>query len=109
MSRTDLGRLIDVLLYEGYSLFPYRAEALKNQERWTFGSVYPRSFSQRLSGTYPCQVQTECLIEGERGAVVESTLTFLQAVQVGDHEEAVRREFIVCCALGSRERHRAVK
>jgi len=27
----------DAVLYEGYMLYPYRASAIKNQQRWNFG------------------------------------------------------------------------
>jgi hypothetical protein len=35
------GDLIRTLLYEGYALFPYRRDALKNQYRWNFGVLVP--------------------------------------------------------------------
>jgi hypothetical protein len=41
---TDRARLVaDAVLYEGYLLWPYRRSALKNQQRWTFGGVYPEA------------------------------------------------------------------
>ncbi len=33
--------IADAILYEGYILYPYRASAIKNRQRWTFGGVFP--------------------------------------------------------------------
>jgi hypothetical protein len=52
-------RIADAVLYEGYVLWPYRATALKNQQRFTFGGVYPPRFDDRSS------LQTQVLLEGE--------------------------------------------
>ena len=38
---TELRRLADAVMYEGYMLWPYTPSALKNQRRWTFGCVFP--------------------------------------------------------------------
>ncbi|MEA2443768.1 MAG: hypothetical protein QOJ12_1060, partial [Thermoleophilales bacterium] len=35
----------DAVLYEGYVLWPYRRSAMKNQQRWTFGGVYPPAWN----------------------------------------------------------------
>jgi len=40
-------RIADAVLYEGYMLWPYRRSALKNQQRFTFGGVYPRAWDDR--------------------------------------------------------------
>jgi hypothetical protein len=34
-------RIVHAVLYEGYILYPYRASAKKNRQRFTFGRVYP--------------------------------------------------------------------
>ncbi len=55
--------IADAVLYEGYVLWPYSRSALKNQKRWTFGGVYPRSHSE----AHPDDrwvVVTQCLLEG---------------------------------------------
>src|SRR3954471_24697542 len=40
-------QIADAVLYEGYILWPYRRSAMKNAQRWTFGGVYPRAWSER--------------------------------------------------------------
>ena len=53
--------IANTVLYEGYILYPYRATAIKNQQRWTFGSVFPRAFggAQGDSATMQTQVPVE--------------------------------------------------
>src|SRR5262249_44687235 len=53
-------RVADAVLYEGYVLYPYRASAAKNQYRWQFGVLAPRT--PRGDGE-PAAARTECLIE----------------------------------------------
>jgi hypothetical protein len=57
-------RLADAVLYEGYVLWPYRATALKNQQRFTFGGVYPPAWEDRSA------LQTQVLLEGDGGVDV---------------------------------------
>ena len=38
--------IANAVLYEGYMLYPYRASSVKNQQRWNFGVVYPRNYSE---------------------------------------------------------------
>ena len=57
-----LDRIVEAVLYEGYILYPYRASAKKNLQRFTFGRVYPTAYSQAQHGAEPCTMQTECLV-----------------------------------------------
>ena len=69
-----VARIADAVLYEGYLLWPYRRGALKNQQRFTFGGVYPPAWDDRSS------VQAEVLLEGQRPRV-EVRLRFLHVVR----------------------------
>ncbi|WP_439672764.1 hypothetical protein AEMCBJ_32690 (plasmid) [Cupriavidus necator] len=69
--------VIQAVLYEGYMLYPYRASAVKNRQRWTFGGVYPRAYSV-ASGSDPWMTQTECLLCGDADARVTVAPGFLQ-------------------------------
>lgn len=60
MNFDSVERIADAILYEGSLLFPLRASSLKNQIRWQFGVIAPRS--PREDGE-PWFSQTECLIE----------------------------------------------
>jgi hypothetical protein len=66
------------VLYEGYLLWPYRRSALKNQQRFTFGGVYPAAYARRAGDRH--EIVMECLLEGPRQARVEVSLRFLQLV-----------------------------
>lgn len=54
--------IADAILYEGYVLYPYRASSKKNQWRWQFGLLAPRTWSE-AGGCEPWLMQTECLLE----------------------------------------------
>jgi hypothetical protein len=56
----------DAVLYEGYVLYPYRASSRKNQVRFQWGVLTPRSYSE-ADGTERWSVRTECLADlGDR-------------------------------------------
>ena len=56
-------QVADAVLYEGYVLYPYRASARKNQLRWQFGVLAPRSFAEADSSE-TCSMQTQIIVEG---------------------------------------------
>ena len=64
MNIEQVKEIANAVLYEGYLLYPYRQSALKNQQRWTFGVVYPREYSEAGTGTEPWTMRTECLVQG---------------------------------------------
>lgn len=72
--------IADAILYEGYILWPYRRSALKNQQRWTFGGVYPRAHSAGREDD-PWVAGAEVLLEADPEAVVEVRARFLQVVR----------------------------
>src|SRR6185369_5768927 len=59
--------IADAVLYEGYVLYPYRASSAKNRIRWTFGGVYPRSYSDAQTGADRSNVGSECIAVGADG------------------------------------------
>jgi len=72
--------IADAVLYEGYILWPYRRSAMKNQQRWTFGGVYPPAHSAGHPDD-ACETQTQCVIEAGPEARISVTVRFLQIVQ----------------------------
>ena len=74
----------DAVLYEGYLLYPYRRSAAKNQVRWQFGVLAPRSAIDAdarptVAGSAETwRQQTEILLEAPDDAVVHVRLRFLQ-------------------------------
>jgi hypothetical protein len=52
----------DAVLYEGYLLYPYRASARKNQVRWQFGVIAPRSYAE-AGDSERWWARTECPVD----------------------------------------------
>jgi hydrogenase maturation protease len=81
MSEDAVAQIARAVLYEGYMLWPYRRSALKNQQRFTFGGVYPRAFANACSER--SGVLMEALLEPNTPGSccrVEITLRFLHLV-----------------------------
>jgi hydrogenase maturation protease len=92
MNRELAKKVADAVLYEGYMLYPYRRSAMKNQQRWTFGILYPPAYEEVQSGTERSVMHSECLLEMKDDAKLDVELRFLQLVQVGeDREEGIER------------------
>jgi hypothetical protein len=72
-------QIADAVLYEGYILWPYRRSAMKNAQRWTFGGVYPRAWSE----SHPDDrwvMQAQVLVLGSDPAV-DVSARFLHVVR----------------------------
>ncbi len=64
MNAALVDRIAKAVLYEGYMLYPYRPSAVKNRQRFNFGVVYPRAYSEAQGGTDAWTMQTQCLVLG---------------------------------------------
>ncbi len=87
MNQELVDALVDAVMYEGYILYPYRASAKKNRQRFTYGRVYPGAYSAAQKGAEPCVMQTECLVERESAeAALDIRVRFLHpmAREVGE-------------------------
>jgi hypothetical protein len=87
-------KIAEAVLYEGYVLWPYRRSARKNQQRWTFGGVYPRAYSEARGEDDPWIVQTQCLVLGDGEPAVEIKVRFLH-VTVGGHLGIGDKHFLI--------------
>lgn len=74
-------KIAEAVLYEGYLLYPYRRSAIKNRQRWTFGGVYPRAYSEARGGDDPWLMQTQCLVSGGGASTVEVKVRFLHVTE----------------------------
>jgi hypothetical protein len=74
-------KIAEAVLYEGYILWPYRRSTTKNQQRWTFGGVYPRAYSEARGEDDPWLMQTQCLVVGAGDAKVEVRVRFLHVTE----------------------------
>jgi hypothetical protein len=88
MTSSLLDTVVNAVLYEGYILYPYRSSSKKNaRERFTFGRVYPKDYSDSQKGAESCVSQTECLLRSRGQApVLEVAVRFLQPIwrEVGE-------------------------
>src|ERR1700733_134143 len=84
-------QLIDAIakavLYEGYMLYPYRPSSVKNRQRFNFGVLYPKPYSEAQSGSDVWRMQTECLVQGAVPAI-EVRVRFLKLVARTVREQA---------------------
>ena len=74
-------KIAEAVLYEGYLLWPYRRSSRKNQQRWTFGGVYPREYSEARGEDDPWIMQTQCLVRGDGAPTIEVNVRFLHVVE----------------------------
>jgi hypothetical protein len=74
-------KIAEAVLYEGYMLYPYRPSSVKNQQRWNFGVLCPRCYSELQQGTEAWMMQTECLIKTTALTRLSVKVRFLQIVQ----------------------------
>ena len=72
-------QVADSVLYEGYLLYPYRASAVKNRQRFNFGVLLPPAYAQAQTGNDAWSMKTECLLEGESPRL-DVRVRFLQVI-----------------------------
>jgi hypothetical protein len=79
MNRHLVDRLVSALLYEGYLLYPYRP-SVKNRQRWSFGGLYPPSYTEGRVGSDSSVMQTQCLLRGGDSARLTVSVRFLHLI-----------------------------
>ena len=83
---SELERLIDSLLYEGYALYPYTPGATKNATPTPFGIVYPPVYAAELASTFD-HLELRCVLRAPPEALLSAEVRFL--VASGERHEAV--------------------
>lgn len=68
------------VLFEGHALYPYRSSSVKNRQRWTFGTLFPRSFCELVQEGDASVARIECLVRGPSPSV-RASVRFLQLVE----------------------------
>jgi hypothetical protein len=79
MNQARVDQIASAVLYEGYILYPYRP-SVKNRQRWTFGGLVPRAYSEANSQSDPWAMRTECLVIGGNDTIISVSVRFLQLV-----------------------------
>src|ERR1700684_2026846 len=72
--------IVKAVLYEGYMLYPYRPSSVKNQQRFNFGVIHPRAYSEAQHGTDAWTMQTECLVKDHHDPTCLVRVQFLRMV-----------------------------
>src|SRR5580698_5342831 len=77
------------ILYEGYILYPYRPTAIKNRQRWNFGTLYPRVYAEAQRPQEPFRLAAECLAVADATASLDVRISFLQLVPTQNADKLV--------------------
>ena len=102
MNTKLVDEIASAILYEGYLLYPYRASAIKNQQRWNFGVLYPREYAEKQSGADAWKMQTECLTTADATAKLEVRVRFLRLSGDGAVEGELDLPAVQLCDLVNR-------
>ncbi len=92
MNAERIEKIANAVLYEGYLLYPYRASAVKNRQRFNFGVLYPRDHCAKNPGSDAWEMQNECLVRGSADSTVEIKIRFLQLVERDERQEGIERD-----------------
>ena len=87
----DIEKICNALLYEGYALFPYRKNALKNQKRFNFGVLSPKSWAEKQINEHYFQ-QVELLVLTEKETNITFQTQFLQLSNDTEWQTATERQ-----------------
>ncbi len=82
-------KIAAAILYEGYILYPYRPTAIKNRQRWNFGTLYPRVYAEAQNPQEPFRLQAECIIIADESATVDIKIRYLQLISQGRTRESI--------------------
>lgn len=74
-------KIAAAILYEGYILYPYRPTAIKNRQRWNFGTLYPRIYAEAQRPAEPYLLHAECLVVADVNASLDLRISFLQLMR----------------------------
>ena len=88
---TDLEKICNALLYEGYALFPYRKNALKNQKRFNFGVLSPKVWTEKQINEYYFQ-QIEFLVSAENNTKISFQTQFLKLSNDSEWQTATEKK-----------------
>jgi len=61
-------------------LYPYRPSSVKNRQRFNFGVLYPKTYTDAQNGSDAWSLRTECMVEGNSLSAVEVRVRFLKLV-----------------------------
>jgi hypothetical protein len=77
MNFSDVESIANAVLFEGYILYPYRPSAIKNRQRWNFGTLYPRTFADAQRPRERSSFSTQVLVESDDATRIWARVRFL--------------------------------
>ena len=80
-------KIAAAILYEGYILYPYRPTAIKNRQRWNFGTLYPRIYAEAQRPQEPFGLVAECIAVSDGKASLDVRISFLQLLPTQHADE----------------------
>jgi hypothetical protein len=83
MNFESVDKIAAAILYEGYILYPYRPTAIKNRQRWNFGTLYPRVYAEAQNPLESFRLQAECIAITDGSASLDIKISFLQLINQG--------------------------
>src|SRR5580658_4886996 len=95
MNAERVEKIANAVLYEGYLLYPYRTSAVKNQQRFNFGVLYPRDYCHLQPGNEAWGMRTECVVTGAASSIIEGKVRFLQMVTRQGRHEGEERDLCI--------------
>jgi hypothetical protein len=72
----QLEAIVESLLYEGYALYPYTPDAVKNATPTPFGIVYPPAYAEALATTFD-HLELRCALQAPSDGVLSGEVRFL--------------------------------
>jgi hypothetical protein len=93
MNFESVEKIATAVLYEGYILYPYRKTAIKNRQRWNFGTLYPRVYAEQQRPQEPFRFVAEFLCVAplnspastvDAATTIDVRISFLQQVRQRD-------------------------
>lgn len=87
MNFDGVEKIAAAILYEGYILYPYRPTAIKNRQRWNFGTLYPRVYAEAQRPQEPFRLIAECVAVADAKASLDVRISFLQLAPTQNTDE----------------------
>ena len=86
MNFSAIEKIADAVLYEGYILYPYRPSSIKNQQRWNFGTLFPRDFALAQNPHEVWCFRAEVIVQGSELSRIDARVRFLHLTPADDDE-----------------------
>lgn len=94
MNFESVEKIAAAILYEGYILYPYRPTAVKNRQRWNFGTLYPQLYADAQRPAETFRLVAECLALTNDEAAFDVKIHALQLMRPPTVSSATGRDLV---------------